>query len=261
MTDTNHYAILPKELVDRLFQATHAAKGSGATSASDAYAVFTHEMNTFYDRVRQGTSCTTPEPSSTYFIVKDQILEFSPTSKGEAPPLLTDMIAVFCSLASGGEPATTPPKKPSPPEGASPIPTNDGESATCRISFDKGTDVVRDILIFAEDDGEVTSDNAGCGATKMRKREKSFLNEEIQPSGHWLSAQGEEVHSRESCRAEENLIFPAYHPRSNRLSPRVMAAPESVVWRTTSPGSARRYQRCGKSFPERERGFGDRQSG
>ena len=49
---------------------------------------------------------------------------------GEVPPLLTDMIVFFHSLASEGE------QTPSPPEGASPPPyDNDGEPIAYRIRF------------------------------------------------------------------------------------------------------------------------------
>ena len=124
-----------KELISRIFRAMHTIKGSGAMFGFDDVAAFTHEIETFYDKVREEKIPVTPELINLTLIAKDQIRALLTTPPGEAPPSLTDTIASFHSLASGGE-RNTPPKNTSPSEGASPPPhNNDGEPVVYRIRF------------------------------------------------------------------------------------------------------------------------------
>ncbi len=48
------------ELVDRVFRAMHTIKGSGAMFGFDAIAEFTHDVETVFDRVRDGRIIVTP---------------------------------------------------------------------------------------------------------------------------------------------------------------------------------------------------------
>lgn len=100
-----------KELIGRIFRAMHTIKGSGAMFGFEAVAAFTHEIETFYDKVREGQIKVTPELINITLVAKDQILELLQTSTGEVPTLPTDTIAALNSLASGREPAVIPPPR------------------------------------------------------------------------------------------------------------------------------------------------------
>ena len=43
-----------QDLVDRVFRAMHTIKGSGAMFGFEAIAEFTHDVETVFDRVREG---------------------------------------------------------------------------------------------------------------------------------------------------------------------------------------------------------------
>lgn len=125
-----------KELIGRIFRAMHTIKGSGAMFGFEAVASFTHEIETFYDKVREGQIKVTPELINITLVAKDQILELLQTSTGEVPTLPTDTIAALNSLASGREPTVIPPQeKLSPSGGASPTPLDNNEPVTYRIRF------------------------------------------------------------------------------------------------------------------------------
>lgn len=50
-----------KELIGRIFRAMHTIKGSGSMFGFDAVAAFTHDLETIYDRVRNGKAVVTKE--------------------------------------------------------------------------------------------------------------------------------------------------------------------------------------------------------
>ena len=177
-----------KELIGRIFRAMHTIKGSGAMFGFDAVAAFTHEVETFYDKVREGTVGVTPELISVTLVAKDQIVELLQATEGEAPSSLTDTIAAFHSLASGGEPATIPPQERlSPLEGASPIPPSNGEPATYRIRFKpdsrillNGTNPIRLLHeLYALGDCEVIAHTGGIPTLRSIEPETCYTSWDI----------------------------------------------------------------------------------
>ncbi|MZP57158.1 MAG: chemotaxis protein CheA, partial [Bacteroidales bacterium] len=128
-----------KDLIGQVFRAMHTIKGSGAMFGFNAVASFTHEIETFYDKVREEIIPVTPELINITLIAKDQIRALLTTPPGEAPSELTETISAFHRLASKGE-TTTPPENQFSPKGASPPSStkNDGESVIFRIRFMPG---------------------------------------------------------------------------------------------------------------------------
>ncbi|MBA4390326.1 MAG: chemotaxis protein CheA [Syntrophus sp. (in: bacteria)] len=126
-----------QELIGRVFRAMHTIKGSGAMFGFDDIAAFTHQIETVYDRVRQGEIPVTKELINLTLTAKDIIkgmLDEIP--QGEAPEGLTpsEVVDAFKRLVAKDE-AVTPPKPPSfaaQPEGASPP---HSKTVTYRIRF------------------------------------------------------------------------------------------------------------------------------
>jgi two-component system chemotaxis sensor kinase CheA len=126
-----------KELIGRVFRAMHTIKGSGAMFGFDDIAGFTHQIETVYDRVRQGEIPVTKELINLTLTAKDIIksmLDEDPQC--EAPEGLTPsgVEDAFKRLVAKDE-AVNPPKSPAfaaQPEGASLPPF---QTATCRIRF------------------------------------------------------------------------------------------------------------------------------
>lgn len=67
------------EVVGRVFRAMHTIKGSGAMFGFDAVSEFTHEVETAFDRVREGMIKVTPELISLTLQARDKILELLDT--------------------------------------------------------------------------------------------------------------------------------------------------------------------------------------
>ena len=74
-----------KDLIGQVFRAMHTIKGSGAMFGFNAVASFTHEIETFYDKVREEIIPVTPELINITLIAKDQIRALLTTPPGEAP--------------------------------------------------------------------------------------------------------------------------------------------------------------------------------
>ena len=126
------------DLVGRVFRAMHTIKGSGAMFGFDEIAFFTHEVETVYDKVREGQIPVTTELINLTLSAKDQIrLMLDRPHSGEAPDGLTSgqILAAFQRLASGTEVRIPPPQeRVTGSEGASPPPLP-GHDATFRIRF------------------------------------------------------------------------------------------------------------------------------
>ena len=127
-----------KELIGSIFRAMHTIKGSGAMFGFDEIAAFTHEVETVYDKVREGQLPVTTELINLTLSAKDQIrLMLDGPHSGEAPDGLTSgqIIAAFQRLASGTEVRNPPPQeRVTGSEGASPPPLP-AHDATFRIRF------------------------------------------------------------------------------------------------------------------------------
>jgi two-component system chemotaxis sensor kinase CheA len=127
-----------KELIGSIFRSMHTIKGSGAMFGFDEIAAFTHEVETVYDKVREGHLPITAELINLTLHAKDRIkFMLDGPQSGEAPDGLTsgEIVAAFQRLALGTETRnTTPLKRLTGSEGASPPPLL-GHDATFRIRF------------------------------------------------------------------------------------------------------------------------------
>ncbi len=125
------------DLVQRIFRVMHTIKGSSAMFGFDTVAGFTHEIETFYEKVRQGDIKITPQLINVTLAARDQISELLIAPQGEVPSSLADTIAVFHSLAPLEEATNIQslPKKSKLCDGASPLPLYNPEPATYRIRF------------------------------------------------------------------------------------------------------------------------------
>ncbi len=132
------------DLVGRVFRAMHTIKGSGAMFGFDEIAAFTHEMETVYDKVREGHLPITTELINLTLRAKDQIkLMLDRPHTGEAPdgPASAEIFAAFQELASGtGVLDSISPDRLPDSGGASPPPIQ-GDQATFRIRFMPSRDI------------------------------------------------------------------------------------------------------------------------
>jgi two-component system chemotaxis sensor kinase CheA len=104
-----------QELIGRVFRAMHTIKGSGAMFGFDDIAVFTHQIETVYDKVRQGEIPVTKELINLTLTAKDIIKSMlDGIPQGGAPEGLTpsEVVDVFKRLVAKDE-AVTPPQPPS----------------------------------------------------------------------------------------------------------------------------------------------------
>jgi two-component system, chemotaxis family, sensor kinase CheA len=100
------------EYIGRVFRVMHTIKGSGAMFGFDDIAAFTHEIETVYDKVRDGAISVSNELIDLTLQAKDQIklmLDKSPQGEDPQEPILQKMISAFKKLASGGGATITPP--------------------------------------------------------------------------------------------------------------------------------------------------------
>ena len=70
-----------QELIDRVFRAMHTIKGSGAMFGFEEIADFTHEVETVFDRVRNGEMPVTKELIDLTLAARDQIREMLETGE------------------------------------------------------------------------------------------------------------------------------------------------------------------------------------
>lgn len=74
-----------EEVIGRVFRAMHTIKGSGAMFGFDRVAAFTHDVETVYDRVRNGNFLVTKSLIDMTLAARDEILKMiDDTEQGEA---------------------------------------------------------------------------------------------------------------------------------------------------------------------------------
>ena len=136
------------DLIGRVFRAMHTIKGSGAMFGFDAVAAFTHEIETVYDKVREGKIPVTMELIDLTLQARDQIRELlqdSPPGEALSKISCQSTVAAFKRLASEEETESSQPQRMS-SEGAS-LPSNNNPSAipdspaTYRIRFRPSPDI------------------------------------------------------------------------------------------------------------------------
>ena len=129
------------ELIQRIFRDMHTIKGSGAMFGFDDIAHFTHEIETVYDKVRDGKMSVSKELINLTLQAKDQIrlmLDITPHGKGSQEPILQETIQAFKELAQEDGGVASPPSPTSVSPWASPSPIKEVSApgmATYRIRF------------------------------------------------------------------------------------------------------------------------------
>ena len=150
-----------KELIGKAFRAMHTIKGSGAMFGFDDIAEFTHEIETVYDKVRDGDIPVTKTLISLTLRARDIIKMMLDDSGGEAPsePELQEIVGAFRKLvlADGEEPPAPPTDGGSPSVQASPPleqETSPGAQVTYRIRLTFSSDIfttgTNPLLLFDE---------------------------------------------------------------------------------------------------------------
>jgi two-component system chemotaxis sensor kinase CheA len=102
-----------KDLIGKAFRAMHTIKGSGAMFGFDDIAEFTHEIETVFDKVRDGRIPVTKTLISLTLQARDLIKMMLDNSGGEAPsePALQDIVSAFRKLVlADGEQPSAPPR-------------------------------------------------------------------------------------------------------------------------------------------------------
>ena len=114
LLDTDKQCVWKEErlLIGRVFRTMHTIKGSGAMFGFDRIAKFTHEIETVYDKIRNGQIPVTKEIISLTLRVRDAIKEMLDDPSGEAPEpsFFPEIVSSFKKLADAeGERDETPP--------------------------------------------------------------------------------------------------------------------------------------------------------
>jgi two-component system, chemotaxis family, sensor kinase CheA len=130
-----------EELIAKVFRAMHTIKGSGAMFGFDDISEFTHEVETVYDKIRNGHIHVNKEIISLTLQAKDLIRFMLDSSSGEAqidPAAVTEVINTFKQLTlPKNTEVRTPPVAPL-ADWASPPPSSPHSSeavTTYRIRF------------------------------------------------------------------------------------------------------------------------------
>jgi two-component system chemotaxis sensor kinase CheA len=135
------------ELIQRIFRAMHTIKGSGSMFGFDDIAHFTHEIETIYDKVRDGKMPVSKELVNLTLRAKDQIrlmLDITPRDRASQEPILQETIQAFKELARGDEGTAPPSGSTSPSPWASPSPVKEVSTpgtVTYRIRFKPSPDI------------------------------------------------------------------------------------------------------------------------
>ena len=135
------------DLIGKVFRTMHTIKGSGAMFGFDDIAAFTHEIETVYDKVRDGIISVSNELINLTLQAKDQIklmLDDSPQGEDPQGPILQKTISAFKKLASGDGTITTPQTPYSSSKWASPSFTQElqpGGDITYRIRLKPAADI------------------------------------------------------------------------------------------------------------------------
>ncbi|MBI5593629.1 MAG: chemotaxis protein CheA [Deltaproteobacteria bacterium] len=124
-----------EEIIGRVFRAMHTIKGSGAMFGFDRVAAFTHDVETVYDRVRNGKIPVTKPLIDLTLSACDEILKMiDDTEQGEASDAaITEAISrSFRDMLLSPEPPTV---DNAVVMEAADVPTVDGREVTYRIRF------------------------------------------------------------------------------------------------------------------------------
>ncbi len=127
-----------RELIARVFRAMHTIKGSGAMFGFDAIAAFTHEIETVYDRVREGKIPVTPDLVSLTLSACDQIGKMLGDEPADAAAQ-GRILAAFREKLTGAPPAVKTAAGPS--EIAPPPENREAPLVSYRIQFRPGKDL------------------------------------------------------------------------------------------------------------------------
>ena len=125
------------ELIGRVFRAMHTIKGSGAMFGFDDIAAFTHEVETAFDMVRNGSVRVTKELIDLTLRARDRIramLDASETGEKADEKAAADIIAALRELVSPGSAAPGAGVQP-PPRMEPEVSERPGENVTYRIRF------------------------------------------------------------------------------------------------------------------------------
>ena len=120
-----------KELIGGIFRAMHTIKGSGAMFGFDDIAAFTHEVETVYDRVREGELPVTTELINLTLHAKDRIRLMLDGGTAEGPAS-EEIVASFQALLGSEPPVREEPEEP---------PSTEGHRATYRVRFVPSRDI------------------------------------------------------------------------------------------------------------------------
>ncbi|MBI5015729.1 MAG: chemotaxis protein CheA [Deltaproteobacteria bacterium] len=138
------------DLVARAFRAMHTIKGSGAMFGFDDISTFTHELETVFDRVRNGQLAVTPDLVGLALRAKDVIREMlDATGCGEGDQEQRDAIVAALKALASPRPADPPSAAPAAPAPA-PVPASPAPSAapgvaqTYRVRFQPRPELLRD---------------------------------------------------------------------------------------------------------------------
>ncbi len=134
------------ELIGRVFRALHTIKGSGAMAGFDDIADFAHEIETIFDRVRDGNLPVTKDLVSLALSARDQIkmmLDASGTGERIDTFRLKGLVAAFRELLpeSSEAPEADGMAEPSEPAGKD---ETEGNDTTYRIRFRPKMDIFKD---------------------------------------------------------------------------------------------------------------------
>lgn len=122
------------EVVGRVFRAMHTIKGSGAMFGFDAVSEFTHQVETAFDRVRDGAIRVTPELISLTLQARDKILDLLDNGGDGKDEVALQIVADFqrlCCCGEAGESALSAPVTAVPPL----PPLEEDHRRTFRIRF------------------------------------------------------------------------------------------------------------------------------
>ena len=130
-----------RDLIDRVFRAMHTIKGSGAMFGFDDIAHFTHDVETIFDRVRNGEMAVTKELLDLTLKARDHIKSLLEVSDGGEEPDFdhgNTIIAGLKALEPGGAEEEAVAEEPAEEEAAT---ADLSETATYRIRFKPNQDI------------------------------------------------------------------------------------------------------------------------
>jgi two-component system, chemotaxis family, sensor kinase CheA len=129
------------ELVGRAFRAMHTIKGSGAMFGFDVVAGFTHELETVFDRVRNGAVAVTPQLIALALRARDLIRAMVEGVGNEGEAERAQVVAEL-RAAAGASPSKV--VRPPPPAAASAPASTPGRERIFRVRFRPARDLLQD---------------------------------------------------------------------------------------------------------------------